>query len=225
MANQEDQAVYSIGAVAHMLDISPSTLRGWEVRYAVVTPNRSQGSQRLYSRSQVEQLRFIKTQIESGNSAADAHRLLAQHLAAGPVRVAQNKPEGERPTLILIAERDSYAADLEEYFLRTEGYDVCVATDSTQARRLFEERSPDVVLIDLLLSAGEGFQLCAEFAAKAPGAVLAMASIDAPEQALSAGAAAFLVKPIEPLKLVSTVRDLLGTSALVRQPRRVELAR
>jgi DNA-binding response OmpR family regulator len=136
----------------------------------------------------------------------------------------QPRPEG-RPILILIAERDEYAADLEEYFLRTEGYDVCVAVDSTKARLLFDERSPDVVVIDLLISAGAGFGLCAEFAAKAPGAVLAVASIEIPDEALRLGAAAFLVKPLEPLKLVSTVRDLLGTSALVRQARRVEVTR
>jgi DNA-binding NtrC family response regulator len=52
-----------------------------------------------------------------------------------------------------------------------------------------------------------------------------VASIDAPDQALGAGASAFFVKPIEPLKLVSTVRDLLGTSALVREPRHMEVAR
>ena len=34
------------------------------------------------------------------------------------------------------------------------------------------------------------------------------------------GAAAFLSKPLEPLTLASTVRDLLGTSALTRQGRR-----
>jgi DNA-binding transcriptional MerR regulator len=219
----EEQGVYSIGAVAHMLDIPPSTLRGWEERYGVVTPTRSKGAQRLYSRSQVEQLRFIKAQIESGNSAADAHRVLGQRAATG-IRIEPVLPDGERRFVILIAERDEYAADLEEYFLRTEGYDVCVAGDSSHARLLFQERSPDIVVIDLLMSAGEGFELCAEFAAKAPGAVLAVAAIDSPDEAMRAGASAFLVKPIEPLQLVSTIRDLLGTSALVRQPKRAEVA-
>jgi len=41
-----------------------------------------------------------------------------------------------------------------------------------------------------------------------------------PRAALEAGAQAFLGKPLEPLRLVSTVRDLLGTSALARQGRR-----
>jgi len=224
LANHEAEGVYSIGAVARMLDIPTSTLRGWEERYGVVTPIRSQGAQRLYSRNQVEQLRFIKAQLESGNSAADAHRVLAQRIAGGTAPLEPVLPPGDRPLLVLLAERDEYAADLEEYFLRTEGYDVCVAADSTRARVLFEERSPDIVVLDLLISAGDGFQLCAEFSAKTPGGVLALASINAPDQALRAGAAAFLVKPVEPLKLVSTVRDLLGTSALVRQPGRVEVA-
>jgi DNA-binding transcriptional MerR regulator len=225
MANQEDQAIYSIGAVAHMLDIPTSTLRGWEERYSVVTPVRSSGSQRLYSRDQVEQLRFIKGQIESGSSAADAHRLLSQHLATGITHMgALDDPRAERRTLILIAERDSYAADLEEYFLRTEGYDVCIALDATQAKALFGQRAPDLVVIDLLLSAGAGFRLCAEFA-EARRPVLAVASIDTPDEAMMAGASAFLPKPLEHLKLVATVRDLLGTSALVSPARRAEVAR
>ena len=203
-----------------MLDIPTSTLRGWEERYGVVTPSRSEGAQRLYSRNQVEQLRFIKAQIDSGNSAAGAHRILSQRLSDGATQLEPVSPPGDRRILILIAERDEYAADLEEYFLRTEGYDVCVAADAPQARLLFTERSPDLVVIDLLISAGAGFALCAEFATKAPGTVLAVASIDAPDEALRAGAAAFLVKPLEPLKLVSTVRDLLGTSALVRTAHR-----
>jgi DNA-binding transcriptional MerR regulator len=225
MPNQEEQALYSIGAVSHMLDIAPSTLRGWEERYSVITPNRSQGSQRLYSRNQVEQLRFIKTQIEAGKSAADAHRLLTQQLSADPVRIVPARQEGERRTLILIAERDSYAADLEEYFLRTEGYDVCIATEAAKVRALFQERSPDLVIIDLLISAGAGFDLCAELAAKGTCPVLAVSSFDSTGDAMNAGAAAFMAKPLEPLKLVSTVRDLLGTSALARPARRSEAIR
>jgi len=225
MAKQEEQAIYSIGAVARMLDVPSSTLRGWEERYGVVTPRRSEGSQRLYSRSQVEQLRFIKLQLESGNSAADAHRLLSQHLAGGAVRIAPPPVGEDRGPLILIAERDAYAADLEEYFLRTEGYDVCVALDANQARVLFAERSPDLVVIDLLISGAAGFGLCSEITSKAAVPVLAVASIDATDEALEAGASAFLTKPLEPLKLVSSVRDLLGTSALVRPARRTEVTR
>jgi DNA-binding transcriptional MerR regulator len=225
VAHQEEQAVYSIGAVARMLGIPTSTLRGWEERYGIITPGRSLGSQRLYSRHEVEQLRFIKSRIESGHSAADAHRLLSQHLAVAPVRIGPEEADAAGRPLILIAERDSYAADLAEYFLGTEGYDVAVAMNATQAKIMFDERSPDLVLIDLLISGGAGFRLCAEFTSKSSTPVIAVASIDEPDEAIHAGASAFLSKPLDPLKLVSTVRDLLGTSAVTRTGRRSEAAR
>jgi DNA-binding transcriptional MerR regulator len=225
MSRQEDQAVYSIGAVARMLDIPPSTLRAWEERYSVIKPRRSEGSQRLYSRAQVEQLRFIKSRLDSGESAADAHRLLAQQLAGEHVPAADVDRPGDSGPLILIAERDSYAAGLADYFLRTEGYQVTMAGDATQARLHFEERSPDVVIIDLLLSGGAGFGLCREFAVKETTQVLAISAIDSADEAVRSGAAAFLQKPLEPLVLVSTVRDLLGTSALARQGRQSKVRR
>jgi DNA-binding transcriptional MerR regulator len=76
LPDDQDQPMYSIGAVSRMLDIPASTLRAWEERYAVVTPVRSVGSQRLYSRAQVAKLKFIRARMEAGLSAADAHRLL-----------------------------------------------------------------------------------------------------------------------------------------------------
>jgi DNA-binding transcriptional MerR regulator len=211
----EDQGVYSIGAVARMLGLPTSTLRAWEDRYEVVIPLRSEGAQRLYSRSQVEQLRFLKAHIEAGVTAADAHRLLAQELAAGHLAASPGDQKEAGP-LVLIVERDSYAAGLAEYFLRTEGYEVAIALDATQAQLYFKELSPTVVLMDLLISGGAGFRLLNQFASGGRSQVVAVAAIDCAEEAVGAGAAAFMRKPLEPLRLVSTIRDLLGTSALVR---------
>lgn len=225
MRGQDEQAVYSIGAVARMLDIPTSTLRAWEERYSVISPLRSEGAQRLYSRAQVEQLRFIKARIESGASAADAHRLLSQDLAADRIPASEVHASDQTKPLVLLAERDSYAAGLAEYFLRTEDYEVSIASDAQQARLHFEERSPDVVVLDLLISGGAGFRLCAEFAAKGTAQILAVSAIDSAAEAMRLGAAAFLRKPLEPLTLASTVRDLLGTSGLARQGRRSKVPR
>jgi len=223
MASEGDRPVYSIGAVARMLDMPTATLRAWEERYSLITPARSSGAQRLYSRVQVERLRYIKAQVDSGVSAADAHRLLAEELAAGHVPHASPaepaSEESSRP-LILIAEKDPYAADLTEYLLRTEGFEVATALDATQANLHFAERSPHIVILDLLISGGAGYLLLEEFAAK-NAQVIAVSSINSAEDALNLGAAAFLQKPIEPLALVSTVRDLLGSSALVGVKRKV----
>ena len=225
MAGEQDQPLYSIGAVARMLNIPTSTLRAWADRYSLITPTRSEGAHRLYSRVQVERLRFIKSQIESGMSAADAHRLLSEDVRGGHVPAAAASPGGEERPLVLIADRDSYAADLAEYFLRTEGCDVVVALDATQARLHFKESSPDIVLLDLLISGGTGFRLLNEFVERQTAQVLAVSAIDSADDAMRSGAAAFMRKPLEPLALVSTVRDLLGTSALVERAREPHLQR
>lgn len=223
MASGSDQPVFSIGAVAKMLGVPTPTLRAWEDRYQVVVPHRSEGSQRLYSRTQVEQLRWIQAGLDQGMSAADAHRLLSEEIASGRMPGVEHPPAEPARPLVLIAERDPYAAELAEYLLRTEGYEVCKAMDGTQAMLLFQERAPFLVVIDLLISGGAGFRLCREFAAAGAAEVLAVSALDSAGEALAAGAAAFLQKPIEPLHLVSIVRDLLGTSVLTRpSPTRAE---
>ena len=217
--------MYSIGAVSRMLEIPTSTLRAWEERYGVVQPRRSGGAQRLYSRGQVEKLRFIKAQLEAGLSAADAHRLLSEDIRAGHLPAdAPATPDPDR-AVILIAERDRYTANLVEYFLRTEGFEVVTALDARQVQLNFEERRPDIVLLDLLISGGAGFRLLVELAAQPHVQVIAVSAIDSADEAVRSGAAAFMRKPIEPLTLVSTVRDLLGTSDLVRRSGRARVPR
>jgi DNA-binding transcriptional MerR regulator len=206
--------IYSIGAVAAMLGVEPATLRAWEERYGLVVPARSEGAQRVYSRDELEQLRFIVDTTATGTTAADAHRLLAERLRdAGSL----SRPDPEAVTIVvLVAERDRYAAEIFEYFLRTEGYDVCVAFDRALAEQLFAERRPDLAIVDLMI-AGAGLDLCARLARDGGAPVLAMSELDLADEALAAGASAFLGKPIVPLQFVSTVRDLLGLSALTRR--------
>jgi DNA-binding transcriptional MerR regulator len=208
------RALYSIGAVARMLDIPAPTLRTWEERYEVPKPQRSAGGHRLYSRDQVGQLRFIKAQLAAGMSPADAHRLLAERLAAGSLSVGEPVPAKTR-LLVLLAERDPFAAELSEYFLRTEGYEVASAMDAGDAARKFEELNPSVSVIDLLISGGGGLDLCRQLKQHSDAPVLAISTLQASDAALEAGADGFLQKPLDPLQLVSAIKDLLGTSAFL----------
>ena len=208
--------IYSIGAVARMLGVETSTLRAWEERYGVVIPTRSQGSQRVYSRDELERLRFVVDLVDAGTSPGDAHRLLADQLE-GAHDLRQPDPEGVT-IVILLAERDRYAAELIEYLLRTEGYEVCVAFDPAGAEQLSTDRRPALSIVDLMITGG-GVDLCARLARDGEGPVLAMAALDLADEALAAGASAFLAKPIVALQFVSTVRDLLGSSALTQRPK------
>jgi DNA-binding transcriptional MerR regulator len=216
MEGPGSRPIYSISAVANMVGVPVATLRTWEERYALVVPDRNASGHRLFSRSQVEQLRFVKVRMAEGMGAADAHRLLAEQMGAGLPVVA---PDGHPPRLlILLAEHDPYAAELQEYFLKTEGFAVEVALGDEAARRSFLDNSPSLVVVELLISGGGGFGLCRFFKQEHDVPVVAVSVLECRDRAIEAGADAFLRKPLEPLQFVSTVKDLLGSSAFLLSP-------
>ena len=211
------RGIYSIGAVSRMLGVSQPAIRSWEDRYGLIVAERSEGGRRVYTRDQLEQLRFVKERLDEGLSAADAHRLLAE-------REAGTQPVGRRPLsrpstrlLVLLADGDPYGAELNEFFLRTEGYEVEIASTAEDAEDKFASRDPALSVVELMISGGVGRELCRRLKMRRETPLLCISSLDLREQALSAGADAFLKKPLDPLQLVSTVKDLLGHSALVRR--------
>lgn len=211
-----EPALYSIGVVSRMVGVPVSTLRTWEERYELVIAVRSSGGQRRYTRNQLAQLSFVVEQIDQGFSPGDAHRLLAEHIDRSGELVTARAAEEQTEILILIAERDRFAASLEDYLLRTEGFRVEIAASADEAERKFDELMPHIVVVELLLSGGVGGRLI-ERLKRAGATVIAVSPLAAREVAAECGATAFLQKPIDPLVFVSTVRDLLGTSALTRQ--------
>ena len=215
-----EAGIYSIGALARMLGVSPTTLRSWEERYGVVVPDRSPGSQRLYSRAQLDQLQFVCRQMEAGLSAADAHRALAERISAN-AGLADDRTE-PRERAILLVEHDPYAAELAEYFLRTEGYDVYVVRTIADGQIVLDEQCIDLAIVDLMIGGGAGLQFCQQFGERL--AVLAVSALDQHDRALGAGAQAFMRKPLDALALVSATRDLIGTSAVMRAANRVSPA-
>jgi DNA-binding transcriptional MerR regulator len=208
--------IYSIGAVCRMLDLSQPTIRSWEERYGVVVAERSEGGRRLYTRDHVAQLRFIKERLEEGLSAADAHRLLDERMQGNDRLVEAPAAHAAGRLLVLLAENDPYGAQLSDYFLRTEGYDVEVALSADEAEQKFASDDPALTIVDLMISGGVGRDLCRRLKQQRATPLLCISTLDLREQALAAGADAFLQKPLEPLRLVSAIKDLLGQSALVR---------
>jgi CheY-like chemotaxis protein len=199
-----------------MLGIAAATVRNWEERYGLVKPERSRGGHRLYSRTQLEQLRFVKERLDGGLQPAEAHRLLGERLErGGDLRPTDERAPGAR-LLILLAERDPYAAEFEEFFLHTEGYEVALALDAEDAARTLEQRLPQLAVVELLISGGTGAELCRRLKEGGVPACLAISTLEARDEALGAGADAFLQKPLDPLQLVSTVKDLLGESAFLK---------
>ena len=149
-----------------------------------------------------------------GLSAADAHRLLAEQLGAGlPITTQASRGR----LLVLLVEPDRYSAEYQEYFLKTEGFEVKMACDEDAARQSLHEDPPSLAVIELLVSGGSGLSLC-RYAKEDGVPVIAVSVLEFRDQAIEAGADAFLMKPLDPLQFVSAVRDLLGSSSFLHAP-------
>lgn len=134
--------LFTIGAVARMVDLSPATIRTWESRYEQIVPARSEGGQRLYSRELVDRLRFVKERVDAGSRPADAHRLLADRLATGEGLAAA------RRLRVLLVERRLGAADGLRRLFGADDFEIVSAPDGASAQTLYTELSPALVVVD-----------------------------------------------------------------------------
>ena len=96
------------------------------------------------------------------------------------------------------------------------GWVAHVSLDAADAVGALAQERPQLAIIDLLISGGAGLELCRDVHARGIP-VLALSSVGSRDAALEAGASAFLQKPLEPLQLVSAVKDLLGTSSFLNE--------
>ena len=133
--------LFSIGAVARMVELSTATIRTWETRYGHVVPQRSDGGQRLYSRDQVDQLRFVKDAMADGRRPGEAHRLLGE-------RVARGESFGGARLRVLLAESRLGAARRLPELLGADVFEVHLAADPVAASQAFQDLSPAVVVVD-----------------------------------------------------------------------------
>ncbi len=222
MGAKEDEEskipIYSINAVSDITGVPATTLRFWENRFGIVKPTRTEGGHRLYSREDIERLRWLKNKIDNeGLRAREAHMLLAKKL------LEEGKLAGE-PSLrsaimILVAEKDPITADLEQYFLKQEGYEVLIVLDGKKAVKEAEESQPDLIILDIILPGMNGLKVAEELKNNERTAhipVLVFSILDVRDRALAAGADAFLLKPIEQTKLIEIVKNMLVSGTAER---------
>ncbi|MDX1619514.1 MAG: response regulator transcription factor [Nitriliruptorales bacterium] len=113
---------------------------------------------------------------------------------------------------ILYAEDDPSVAAMVDFRLTDEGHDVTLAGDGDEARRLLEQHTYDVVLLDIMMPGVDGFALCRELAGREdPPGILIISARDRDEDVrtgMEAGADGYLIKPFDPQELVDAVEEL-----------------
>jgi len=89
---------YRIHVVAELTDVPEPTLRAWERRYGIPTPERTPSGYRLYSESDVEQVREMRRLCDAGMPASAVAKLLLagkEPRESSPPRTHLSEPYAE----------------------------------------------------------------------------------------------------------------------------------
>ena len=116
------------------------------------------------------------------------------------------------PDLILVVEDEPSIAEVVGLYLKRSGFDVIFARDGLEAQNLIETRSPDLIVMDLMLPIIDGFELTRWLREQSDTPVIMLtARRDEVDRiaGLEMGADDYIIKPFSPQEVVSRVRAVL----------------
>ena len=116
------------------------------------------------------------------------------------------------PTKILVVEDDPNIVDLIRSNLAVRGFETIVSTDGVRVLALMETEQPDLILLDLMLPAVDGFELCKQVRERSGVGVIVVSARggDADKvAALNLGADDYLTKPFSIEELLARITATL----------------
>ena len=124
-------------------------------------------------------------------------------------------------TRILLVEDESSLAETVRYALEREGFSVDVARDGRVALERFREAEPDLVILDLMLPAVSGLDVCRRIRGSSTVPIIMVTAKDSEADkvaGLELGADDYVTKPFSVRELVSRVRAHLRRSQMTAVP-------
>lgn len=116
---------------------------------------------------------------------------------------------------ILIIEDDANIVQLIRLYLEQANFTVLTASDGVAGLELHAREHPDLVILDLMLPALDGMEVCRRIRAWAATPILMLTARQSEEDriaGLELGADDYLVKPFSPREVVSRVKAILRRS-------------
>lgn len=101
---------------------------------------------------------------------------------------------------LLLIEDEADVLDINREYFEGKGYEVFCAITLAQARFQLEESSPDLILLDVMMPDGNGFDFCAEIRNKTSAPIIILSCMDENEsiiKGLSQGGDDYVTKPYD----------------------------
>ena len=133
------------------------------------------------------------------------------------------KISSSKSPLILIVDDDVFMRKILVRYLERENYHVVEAENGMEALKLYQERQPDMILLDALMPVLDGFECCSRLQ-KLPNGdrtpvliITALEDRESVDHAYEVGASDYVTKPIHWAVLRQRVRRLLNQANLRTQ--------
>lgn len=113
---------------------------------------------------------------------------------------------------ILVVDDDLSISEMLTLVLESEGLDVVVVNEGSEAVAAFERENPDLILLDLMLPSVNGIDICRAIRAKSQVPIVMLtAKTDTVDVVLGleSGADDYITKPFKPKELVARIRARL----------------
>ena len=140
----DNTPLYNLKAVINEVGLNPVTLRAWERRYGLIKPKRSPGGHRLYSRQDIEMLKWlIERQKEGLNISSAVEMWKSQH---------EDYQEISRQIQTPVPVSGTDKTILDE--LREQWLSACLVFDDQAANRTLDQAfsiaAPEMIISEVL---------------------------------------------------------------------------
>jgi len=116
---------------------------------------------------------------------------------------------------VLIADDEPSIVAAVEFLLRRSGYDVEIARDGEEALKSVEASPPDLVLLDVMMPAKSGYEVCRQLRERAEWSGVKIIMLTAKgrdaevSKGLALGADMYVTKPFSTRDLMAKIKGLL----------------
>lgn len=118
---------------------------------------------------------------------------------------------------ILVVDDDTNICELLRLYMEKDGYTVFIANDGESAVRAFNEVSPDIVLLDIMLPKMDGWQVCREIRKTSDKPIIMVTAKGETFDkvlGLELGADDYVVKPFDTKEIMARIKAVLRRTSV-----------